>query len=228
MILADPAQAQNGWLSSITPFVGGVITLIGTLLTVLVTWIKDRDTDARRSKRMEDAAKRLVFWKSVLELNEDDGSVVKAKQQIQQVSDEVADLFPPIAKEASDAYRLYLHKYSLLRRWLLLYPRPITAVRLGWRVRAARYPFYAFVVGAAMLIPVQLDTYHRVLGRYDKEIRENISRPDMADLTTKWRDNFQSGFWPSFWIECAFIVVITSLSRRHAVNLERQLIQEKK
>lgn len=60
------------WLQSTPPsilsddvikgLVAGSLALLGSLATLLVTWLRDRDAIAIRSKRIEDATKRVIFW----------------------------------------------------------------------------------------------------------------------------------------------------------------------
>lgn len=42
---------------------GGALGLFGTIVTLAISWLKDRNTDSIRAKRVEELSKRQTFWK---------------------------------------------------------------------------------------------------------------------------------------------------------------------
>jgi len=51
-----PTSTPSPW-----PAIGALSTLIGTLLTILVTWLRDRSADDRRTRAIDEASKYLEF-----------------------------------------------------------------------------------------------------------------------------------------------------------------------
>lgn len=64
MILLAAAPDKPDVMPSL---VSGTLTLIGTAVTVFIGWVKERDLPAKRTRVLDEATKRVAFWKSWLE-----------------------------------------------------------------------------------------------------------------------------------------------------------------
>ena len=59
MQVQDQTTAGISWQA-----IGTIATFVGTILTVIVTWGKDRSASARRIQILEEATKYVGFWKA--------------------------------------------------------------------------------------------------------------------------------------------------------------------
>lgn len=142
--------------------VGGMVVgafgLVGTLASLCVSWLRDRDAVSQRSKQLEEATKRIQFWDQWLKLSTtvDDAALDLARKRVQQelatlcqiLGGESASFHQEISQQQSkvSAFQEKLHKLSFLRHTLLLY-RP--ARQLAWVPRI----FFFFFILEAIFIP---------------------------------------------------------------------------
>ena len=69
MIWLHIQNAQGGPPNStrddlIKGLAAGALGLIGTVVTILVGWLKDRDTSTTRLRQLDEASKRVAFWET--------------------------------------------------------------------------------------------------------------------------------------------------------------------
>jgi hypothetical protein len=139
---------------------GGVLGLVGTIATVVVGSLKDRDITTKRAQQLDEATKRLAFWEAWLKVVglldfEQEGVAWKeqAKGEILSASNAVQLLFKPLAAakvkegEAEAPHALSMPKW---RRWLLLYWPPKGK---GVRSFVPRVLFYIYAITGVAYVP---------------------------------------------------------------------------
>jgi hypothetical protein len=103
MIWFDPTASHVGQSSLrdslITALVSGFWVFVGTVATLVFSWLKDRDDFAKRTREIDEATKRVAFWNSWLKtlsltkVDNNNASLKEhARQQIIAVADDL-DLF---------------------------------------------------------------------------------------------------------------------------------------
>lgn len=150
---AAPGSTKDDLIKGIA---AGALGLIGTLATVVVSWLKDRDISATRLRELDEASKRVAFWDAwfkALTLFEHQPKSLDwqelAKAEILSASVAIKKLFAIASVDQlteSERWRLRRQKMSSLRRGLLLYSPP--------RLRAwiPRTIFYIYLLAPAIFI----------------------------------------------------------------------------
>ena len=116
----------------------GLFGLLGTLLTIAVQWLKDRDRHTKRMRELEESCQRVIFWESsvraISTLNEKPTEEIcqrRASAEILHATSIVEKLFD---KQSGAHYRP--KKVGWVRRSLLLYWPPRI---IGWFPRLIYY-----------------------------------------------------------------------------------------
>jgi hypothetical protein len=123
----------------------GAIAVSSTLLTIGISWLRDRGANQQRAKLLEEVTKSIAFWELWLKAQQlarttDELAEVRqtAQRELDYASQQIVGLrVQGFQAESTDIFRL---PSSRLRRLLLLY-RPRGGV--GW---VPRILFYSFVI----------------------------------------------------------------------------------
>ena len=151
--------------------IAGAFSLVGTMVTLVVAWARDLSISAQRTRALDEATKRAVFWdtwlKSYLAISQDPQEISAAKDKTQHELATVAltvehlfrpsgakphELLPPSDEPQMVSARplAWFPRFVLLvRRWFLLY-RP--ARPIAWLPRLFFYTYVAVL----LTIPLKL------------------------------------------------------------------------
>ncbi len=133
-----PSSAQDDLVRGLA---AGALGLIGTVVTLLYGWIKDRDILATRTRQLDEASRRVSFWenwyKAILPLDAGDDSPgwrERARNEMWLASLTIERLFNQEAQKTT----------TQLPRWrrLLLFYRPPRS--RAWFPRVIFYTYFFF------------------------------------------------------------------------------------
>jgi hypothetical protein len=136
----------------------GCFAIAGTLIPILTSWTKDRDTATQRSKQLDEATKRIQFWDQWLKLSTSIGDAegAAARQRVQHELDMLCQLLAgasaqlhieqAVVQNRTTIFQAKLNSLSFPRRVLLLYA---PARSIAWLPRI----FYFFFLVLAIADP---------------------------------------------------------------------------
>jgi hypothetical protein len=137
----------------------GCFAIAGTLIPIITSWTKDRDTATQRSKQLDEATKRVQFWDQWLKLSTTIGDAegAAARQRVQHELDMLCQLLAgasaqlhieqAVVQNRTTIFETKLKGLSLPRRLLLLYA---PARGIAWLPRI----FYFFFLVLAIVDPL--------------------------------------------------------------------------
>jgi len=159
-----PFTPSSKWDEIIPGIAGGALGLAGTLVTIFVGWLKDKDVVTERLQRLDEATKRLAFWDTWLkvvasvDLGADaDLEKGRAVNELLRTSNDVQALFRLQDVGADSAY---IEKLGRFRRWFLLYLPPDKPTRS----MVFRIIFYSYILQALWALHTQI--FERFLSDY--------------------------------------------------------------
>ena len=160
--------------------VTGSVGLVTSLIPVIVGWWKDRGASARRSRHLDDAAKRVSFWdvwlKAISPLDLDESVSERkefAKAEFLAIANDIKILFaldtPSQKHERATNFENERVEMPRWKRWLLLYKPP--------RARAwfPRFFFYLFALQALTYLPVIVPWQKSEMKQLERQISRDMS-----------------------------------------------------
>lgn len=155
--------------------IAGAFGLVGTLVPAAISWTHDRSADAARTRTLDEATKRLVFWDQWLKLaaqvaEPGDTTPARVQQELALLSemiqkDSILAHAQQKLRSRSTAFQNKLDDLSVWRRLLLLYAPARSA---AWLPRL----FFFAGLACALIIPLGLAAPHDPLTLKDFLISE--------------------------------------------------------
>jgi hypothetical protein len=196
--VATPAPTPNATSDLLKALAGGALGLIGTIVTIAVGWLRERDGLSTKNKALEVASKRVTFWATwyngILPLDgggDAERWKVQARTEMSLASNTVEELFHGASRLEGERTR---HNFDALRRglprvkrWLLFYS---PSRKVAWIPRALFY-IYVFV-GPAVVGRVIVDRerlYARTIAQYSAIIEK--MKKDETDVSAAGKDTLE-------------------------------------
>jgi hypothetical protein len=228
------------WLQSTPPnilsddvvkgLVVGSLALLGSLATLLVTWLRDRDAIAIRSKRIEDATKRVAFWdgwlRAIEPLTPDSEKLLQKEhvyRQLLAASAQIEDLFATTDRlrarvKAYREFEKYRNNLPWFRRWFLLYKPPTVRAWIGRIILYAYTLFVPFYLPYQGLLVERRGVEEQASHRADAE---HLNAEESKRLKTQMVKRTEHEYLSNLWLAEIVLIIMMIPLRQNCVNLER-------